>query len=242
MQERAFESPARAPIYVPNTSTPYDADVRDLSLEEVAGCWHRPESFVWARIEAGKLPARTDETGTWVRWKDAIDYQIGVPPMSYSHPDLRIRRRAARAELEHLENMREIAVERVQKPWLYEVVYFIHGVGTDRIKIGKSASVLGRISGLKTSSPVPLRLVAIEPGYTELERDLHARFANIRSHGEWFRLTPELTEVIQQARRKTPLPKSTMVHPKREPWPTPALLGTAAAGLAGSWPVEGGAG
>ena len=42
----------------------------------------------------------------------------------------------------------------------------------------------------------------------ELERELHARFADHRSHGEWFRPSPELLDYVAEHARTPPPQKS----------------------------------
>jgi hypothetical protein len=76
------------------------------------------------------------------------------------------------------------------------VVYFIREKGTGCIKIGKTTDVRGRIKGLQTGSPQGLQLLAVVPGYTEVEERLHRRFAADRVSGEWFRPSSELLAFI----------------------------------------------
>ena len=75
-------------------------------------------------------------------------------------------------------------------------VYFIEAVGLSRIKIGTSDSPEKRLNQLATGSAVPLKIVAIIPGDTELERQLHRRFDHLRFDKEWFHATKELQAYI----------------------------------------------
>lgn len=67
------------------------------------------------------------------------------------------------------------------------VVYFVQGIKTKHIKIGKASTIKARLSGLQTGSAERLVLLGVQPGGRELERYLHMRFATHRLHGEWFK-------------------------------------------------------
>jgi hypothetical protein len=87
-------------------------------------------------------------------------------------------------------------------------VYFIRCEANGLIKIGQGGCAVQRLSSLRTMSPVPIELVGIIlcPDGRALERELHARFQEHRSHGEWFRPAPELTDFIRDESRP-PRPK-----------------------------------
>ena len=75
-------------------------------------------------------------------------------------------------------------------------VYFIQGEITRRIKIGFSDQVDKRIKALETSEP--LRLLHVMPNVsTDMERDLHKKFAHLRVIGEWFDGEQELIGYIK---------------------------------------------
>ena len=75
------------------------------------------------------------------------------------------------------------------------MVYFIGGA--DLVKIGWTAGdPARRLRKLSHESPVPLEMLAAEPGDRLQERYLHDRFAEHRDHGEWFRRGPEIDEYI----------------------------------------------
>lgn len=77
-------------------------------------------------------------------------------------------------------------------------VYFIQA-DEGPIKIGVAASPLYRLGGLQTASPYPLRLLAVMPNQGALgESALHAKFAHLRTHGEWFRAAPDLLAYIKE--------------------------------------------
>lgn len=79
-------------------------------------------------------------------------------------------------------------------------VYLISAVGTGIFKIGKTqVSVLTRLRGLQTGSPIVLRYVyhAYVDNVDICEVELHRRFSDCRQIGEWFALTPsEVKECI----------------------------------------------
>lgn len=57
----------------------------------------------------------------------------------------------------------------------------------DRVKIGYSADPLSRFVKIRADSPLPVKLLGVQPGDRGVERKLHERFAEYRVHGEWFR-------------------------------------------------------
>lgn len=68
-----------------------------------------------------------------------------------------------------------------------QLVYFIQAAESGRVKIGIAANPVRRLAELQTGSPEPLRILGVIPGGARLESQLHARFADDRLHGEWFR-------------------------------------------------------
>lgn len=77
-------------------------------------------------------------------------------------------------------------------------VYFLRPTGhAGPIKIGHSCVPYERLKAMMCWSPLPLELVAMTPGGDELEHRLHAAFAHLHSHGEWFNAAPELTAVVE---------------------------------------------
>lgn len=77
-----------------------------------------------------------------------------------------------------------------------QYVYFIQGVDGGPIKIGITIDPEDRLQELQLGSPVMLCLRAVTKGGLRLERQLHTRFAEVRSHGEWFHPIPELLGYI----------------------------------------------
>lgn len=79
-------------------------------------------------------------------------------------------------------------------------VYFIEAVGHDLIKIGYALDLQKRFTGLMTASPAPLTLLGVLDGGPRLEMEIHEKLAAHRSHGEWFRKTPEVMAIAATAR------------------------------------------
>ncbi len=76
------------------------------------------------------------------------------------------------------------------------ITYFVLGVGTDKVKIGRTQNLDMRMQALRCASPVPLELLATVTLDGELEHRLHKHFYKIRAHGEWFKKTEALEEMI----------------------------------------------
>lgn len=71
-------------------------------------------------------------------------------------------------------------------------VYFIRSANA--VKIGVTRNLSTRMSELQVSNAHRLELIAAIPGGRALEKRLHEKFARHRANGEWFRLSPEITE------------------------------------------------
>lgn len=68
-----------------------------------------------------------------------------------------------------------------------EYVYAIRGESTEMVKLGRTTDVLERLRALRLGSPSSLILLGHWRGGADAEQLLHDRFAEQRSHGEWFR-------------------------------------------------------
>ena len=77
-------------------------------------------------------------------------------------------------------------------------IYFISS--GDTVKIGKSRNVKMRFNALRLSSPTGLMLEAVFDGYDQIEFALHRLFEKDRLHGEWFKRTKELENIIAYAK------------------------------------------
>jgi hypothetical protein len=90
------------------------------------------------------------------------------------------------------------ATPRTQRRSDDRPVYFIQAEN-GLIKIGVSESPHGRLQALQTGSPVRLRLVGMIAGAgASGEAELHAKFAEYREHGEWFRPSADLLRFIKE--------------------------------------------
>lgn len=120
-----------------------------------------------------------------------------MPPSTYEEARARTDKiRAGFAEIRQLEALLPAQPKRRQADT--RSVYFIQA-DNGLIKIGVAGSPKDRLRTLRTMSPVALRLVLVLPGRgAPGESELHARFAEHRSHGEWFRPAPELISFIQE--------------------------------------------
>lgn len=75
-------------------------------------------------------------------------------------------------------------------------VYFI-GSGS-AIKIGRSVNPRKRLASLQTAHHDKLELLAVMPGDTHTEANLHLMFAAYRLNGEWFRDCEEIRNYISE--------------------------------------------
>jgi Meiotically up-regulated gene 113 len=100
------------------------------------------------------------------------------------------RKRASR------ERRRDLVRAGLRPDQRCEVVYFIQGAQGGPVKIGHTDDVAKRLVTLQIGHPSNLVILATEPGGTDLEEQLHARFAHLRCRGEWFTDTDELQAYI----------------------------------------------
>jgi hypothetical protein len=77
------------------------------------------------------------------------------------------------------------------------VIYFILAEEISRIKIGFSLRVRDRFRELELQNAATLKLAAVVSGTQRAEALLHARFAEFRLHGEWFRYEGALKEYVE---------------------------------------------
>lgn len=76
-------------------------------------------------------------------------------------------------------------------------IYFARCVGTEGpIKIGCSTDPERRVLTLSTWAPFPIEVIATIPGNYILERRVHAHFADLHSHREWFRADQRIFDAI----------------------------------------------
>ncbi len=68
------------------------------------------------------------------------------------------------------------------------MIYFVQekGLFRNKVKIGFTNNVKGRMSRLRGGSPSALKLILLLPGTLLDEAGYHEQFASYRLHGEWF--------------------------------------------------------
>lgn len=77
-----------------------------------------------------------------------------------------------------------------------DMIYFLKG--NDRVKIGYSHDPSERILSIQTSSPYELEVLLIIDGTQDEERELHAKFRNLRQSGEWFLFDEPIRNYIEE--------------------------------------------
>ncbi|NXY98791.1 GIY-YIG nuclease family protein [Streptomyces sp. BR123] len=95
--------------------------------------------------------------------------------------------------------------------------YLIGAGGSPLVKIGVAVDPVKRLTALQTGSPARLMILWVHP--SDVERDLHNRFASCRVHGEWFDLSAlgDPIDVVANAvaeLQSLPLPAVTVSPPK----------------------------
>jgi hypothetical protein len=80
------------------------------------------------------------------------------------------------------------------------MIYFLACGTTNSVKIGYTSgtSAEKRVSEIQPGSPTLLQLVAVLPGHQNGEAALHAEFADLRLHHEWFRLEGDLRALVRK--------------------------------------------
>ena len=72
------------------------------------------------------------------------------------------------------------------------------------MKIGHTQDPIYRMRGLAASSPLPVELLKTIPGDLQSEKAFHARFAEYKSHAEWFRLEGRLKDFFLEGSDEHP--------------------------------------
>jgi ssDNA-binding Zn-finger/Zn-ribbon topoisomerase 1 len=91
------------------------------------------------------------------------------------------------------------------------VVYFIEGVGTGLVKIGKTGNLKYRWIQLRNGTPHQLKVLRLFEGYTREEAWAHDRFNEHRAKGEWFHL-PQVMAAVEGLKALGSLDLSRSAH------------------------------
>ena len=75
-------------------------------------------------------------------------------------------------------------------------VYFIGNLDNEMVKIGYSVKVNRRLKELQSSSPIKLKVIHKMSANKQFERELHSKFDEYRSHGEWFSMKGRLKDFL----------------------------------------------
>lgn len=95
--------------------------------------------------------------------------------------------------LNPLDHMKRDIPLRNNMAWTYFVGSREHNI----VKIGVTTRLKARMSSLRNSSPVPVKLFAVAYGWPGIEDALHERFKEHRKHGEWFEIASEIDDCIE---------------------------------------------
>lgn len=66
------------------------------------------------------------------------------------------------------------------------------------VKIGISSQMTKRFSEIQVCLPEKIEVLATFPHFAYYEKELHERFTHLRTRGEWFYLTPEIFQAIEE--------------------------------------------
>lgn len=85
-------------------------------------------------------------------------------------------------------------------------IYFIHNPLNNTVRISISKQVSTRLATLRSHSGIALTLLGTidHSGEREIARGLHYKFREYRTIGEWFEVTDELNDYIQENAQPTP--------------------------------------
>lgn len=76
-------------------------------------------------------------------------------------------------------------------------IYFVGSRDHNIVKIGQTSKLKSRMTQLRNGAPVPIKLFAVVFGSPKIESFLHERFSKSRKHGEWFEITDEINQCIE---------------------------------------------
>lgn len=128
-----------------------------------------------------KVQSLCDERDEYMSTCDAGTEPPNILPLLYPEEYKRLREKAVKSHE---------ALSPVMEPDHSGLVYVIRA-DNGFCKIGYTKDVIKRLNQLETASPCELELIIVikaEDMY-ELEKELHARYADRQKKGEWFALT-----------------------------------------------------
>lgn len=140
---------------------------------------------------------RTDRERWEVRWR--LDNGTHRARLFRTEADAQrfdARMRERRRELTARRAVRQIAPPEKKAR---QQVYVISA--GDTVKIGRATDPIHRLNGMQIGSPVDLRLLwcIVCPDAHQLEASLHARYAEHKVRGEWYRAAPVVADLTRLA-------------------------------------------
>jgi hypothetical protein len=76
------------------------------------------------------------------------------------------------------------------------MIYFIRD--GDAVKIGYAINPRSRLTTLRTGNSRPISILGVMDGSLDDEHRLHQRFTSEHIRGEWFKLTPQIIQFIEE--------------------------------------------
>lgn len=99
------------------------------------------------------------------------------------------------------------------------MIYFVRGGTSVKIGFVENRNMLqDRLSSLQTGSPLVLSILGIMEGDRRAEQELHVKYASIRYLNEWFHLTSEIVDFIEENCRPfiTNIDRSNLYQPSAQ--------------------------
>jgi excisionase family DNA binding protein len=126
----------------------------------------------------------------------ALVRRHGLPAYQFTSSTYRFSRTAVLAWRRRSPEAKRIRIA-ANRSKRQSFVYFAQAE-SGPIKVGVSKSPNQRIAEIQTGNSERVRLLGVVVGDRKTERAVHAQFASLRLHGEWFRPAEELLEFIKQ--------------------------------------------
>lgn len=99
------------------------------------------------------------------------------------------------------------------------MIYFIRGGASVKIGFVESRGMLqDRLGSLQTGSPVVLSVLGVIDGDKRTEQELHLKYASLRYLNEWFHLTSDIVDFIEENCKPfiTNIDKSNLYQPSAQ--------------------------